>query len=181
MFTLLISVNLVLFVWYIRFVLLHGLVQHYLFDFIRILTWVKPGKQTNSTAWTNARKCSTRSSHVLPTTSRLQQALHRLLLRLHRHTILAHSHRPRLHLVQSRYHSAPSAHIAKTSVPADSDGSVCGVDLPQYPFIYLANPPEIVILASCRVAEYAWLGVPLLPIRNSTAKRPRVWDANSTP
>ncbi len=33
----------------------------------------------------------------------------------------------------------------KSNFPADSDGSLCGIDLPSYPYLYFANLPEIVI------------------------------------
>lgn len=37
-------------------------------------------------------------------------------------------------------------HYIKSNFPTDSDGKLCGVDIPGYNYVYFANPPEIVIL-----------------------------------
>lgn len=38
-----------------------------------------------------------------------------------------------------------SANYFQANFPADSDGVLCGKDKNNYPYIYFANPPEIVI------------------------------------
>lgn len=37
--------------------------------------------------------------------------------------------------------------FVKSNFPTDSDGNLCGVDAPAYPYVYFANPPEIVYLS----------------------------------
>lgn len=32
----------------------------------------------------------------------------------------------------------------RLSVPSDSDGKMCGIDYPNFPYIYFTNPPDIV-------------------------------------
>lgn len=34
-------------------------------------------------------------------------------------------------------------HYIKSNFPTDSDGKLCGVDIPGYNYVYFANPPEI--------------------------------------
>ena len=34
----------------------------------------------------------------------------------------------------------------KSNFPTDSEGRLCGVDLPAYPYVYFSSPPEIVSL-----------------------------------
>lgn len=36
-------------------------------------------------------------------------------------------------------------HYIKTSFPSDSDGRVCGIDLPNHAYVYFTNFPQIVL------------------------------------
>lgn len=48
----------------------------------------------------------------------------------------------------------------KTNFPADSEGRLCGVELPNYPYLYFAQVPEIVkIKYQLRQEEYVSLSV----------------------
>lgn len=45
----------------------------------------------------------------------------------------------------------------KTNFPTDSDGNLCGVDAPGYPFVYFANAPEIVLVSLFSLEEFVFL------------------------
>lgn len=48
-------------------------------------------------------------------------------------------------------------HLVRTSFPADSQGKVCGFDLPQYPYIYFTDLPDVVPSKKDRKIESAFL------------------------
>lgn len=45
-----------------------------------------------------------------------------------------------------------NAHYVQTNFPADTQGRLCGIDLPAYPYVYFVGAPEIerrVCVSSC--------------------------------
>jgi hypothetical protein len=53
----------------------------------------------------------------------------------------------------------------KSNFPTDSDGNLCGVDVPGYNYVYFANAPQIVlILFYFRIVEFVLQNVLLLLI-----------------
>lgn len=45
---------------------------------------------------------------------------------------------------QLSYFLSNPAKYYKVNFPADSDGTLCGIDKPAYPYVYFVNPPEMV-------------------------------------
>ena len=55
----------------------------------------------------------------------------------------------------------------KTNFPADSDGNVCGYDLPAYPYVYFVNPPnKVKYFDKIRVNVFALRNAQALKISN---------------
>lgn len=49
----------------------------------------------------------------------------------------------------------------QTNFPADTDGRLCGIDLPGYPFLYFTQAPNMVFLILFRVNVFAFLNAHL--------------------
>jgi hypothetical protein len=79
-------------------------------------------------------------------TLRRQTILHRYLLHSGGPRVLSGPPHLRLHHLQLLYPMPNAETYLKTNFPTDSDGNLCGVDAPGYPFVYFANAPDIVLL-----------------------------------
>ena len=60
-------------------------------------------------------------------------------------------------------------HYIQSNFPTDSDGKLCGVDLKGYPYVYFAQPPQIVYFKTIfRLGEFVLLNVPRIKIEDLT-------------
>lgn len=83
------------------------------------------------------------------------------------------------HLSNGVQNVSNSDNFVKSNFPTDSDGNLCGVDAPGYPFVYFANPPEIVLNILFRKEESVYRDVQDLMMTLLNVLWPKILDVDS--